>query len=266
MFEKITHQPFWFNFLVAMGLIFLIGILFFTSLGIITKHGETIVVPGVEGKNVEQAKTFLTSLGFNVVVDDSAYVDSLPPLLVVRQMPEASSVVKVNRTIYLTVNKVSPPMTAMPDLVNYSFRSAEMTLQSLLLNVGDTIFRPDIAKNAVLEQMYQGKDITPGTLIPEGSKITLVLGNGLGNAENPVPNFLGLTLTQAKELLSASNLTLGSVLTDGLLTDTANAFIFQQVPAAKNALGGPNLVRAGESVDLWISQTMKTPPDSTGSN
>ena len=263
MFERITHRPFWFNFLVAMGLILLIGILFFTSLGIITKHGETIVVPQVAGKNVDQAKAILTSFGFRVVVDDSAYVDTLPPLLVVRQMPEAAAVVKVNRTIYLTVNKVDPPMTAMPDLVNYSFRSAEMTLQSLLLNVGDTIFRPDIAKNAVLEQRYQGKTIAPGTLIPEGSKITLVLGNGLGNAENPVPNFIGLTLTQAKELLSASNLSLGSVLTDGLLTDTANAYVFQQVPAEKNALGGSNLVRAGESIDLWISQTPKMSQDST---
>ena len=128
MFNWLTRRSFFVNLLAAIALVFLIGILFFASLSFITRHGQTIKVPSVTGQNVSQAENFLGSLGFNVLVRDSAYVDSLPPLAVVRQTPASDYIVKPGRTVYLTVNKTSPPVTAMPNLVNYSFRSAVMTL------------------------------------------------------------------------------------------------------------------------------------------
>lgn len=262
MFRWLTHRSFWFNLVAAVVMIVLIAILFFTFLGYITKHGKTIQVPQVTGKSLESAKLLLTSAGFNMAVQDSAYVDSLPPLTVLRQTPEANYVVKVNRTVYLTLNKRMPPMTAMPNLINYSFRSAVMTLQSQRLDVGDTLYKPDIAKNAVLSQLFEGKAIKPGTMIPEGSKITLVLGDGVGNTANPVPNLVGLTLLQALDLLSASNLNRGVVITEGTITDTSNAVVFKQIPAVNNEQGEPNHIRAGESMDLYISQG--NPADSLG--
>lgn len=256
MFNWLTRRSFFVNLLAAIALVFLIGIIFFASLSLITKHGQTIKVPSVTGQNVSQAEKFLGSLGFNVLVRDSAYVDSLAPLAVVRQTPASDYIVKPGRTVYLTVNKTSPPVTAMPNLVNYSFRSAVMTLESQRLSLGDTIYKPDIAKNAVLAQLYHGSSIKAGTLIPEGSKINLVLGDGIGNAANPVPNLVGLTFLQASELLSASNLGMGVVLTDGPITDTSSAFVFRQNPPTTNSQGQNNLIRAGESMDLWLSQQM----------
>lgn len=260
MFKWLTHRSFWFNLAAACIFLILIGILFFASLGFITKHGETIKVPEVSGKSYAAAESALKAQDFRVIVQDSAYVDTLPPLTVVRQTPEEGSVVKLNRTIYLTLNKTSAPLTAMPDLVNYSFRSAQMTLESQRLKLGDTIYKPDIAKNAVLDQLYQGKAVKAGDLIPEGSKITLVLGDGLGNVSNPVPQLVGLTYQQALDLLSASSLNVGIVMTSGTLSDTANAFVYKQNPPKADPVGRPNTVRAGESIDLWISQT--NPADS----
>lgn len=255
MFKWLTHRSFWFNLVAACVLLIVIGILFFVSLGFITRHGDTIKVPDVNGQPFSAAESSLKSQNFRVIVQDSAYVDSLPPLTVVRQTPEAGNVVKVNRTIYLTLNKTTAPLTAMPDLVNYSFRSAEMTLESQRLKLGDTIYKPDISKNAVLEQLYNGKPIKAGEMIPEGSKITLVLSDGIGNTANPVPNLVGLTYQQALDLLSASALNVGVVLTSGMLADTANAFVFKQNPPQFDQMGQANAIRAGESVDLWISQT-----------
>lgn len=261
MFNWITHRSFFANLISACILFFLLGILFFASLGHITRHGQTEKVPNVEGQPFSSAKGLLTSLSFSVIVQDSAYIDSLPPLAVIRQMPDSGSVVKVDRTIYLTLNKTSPPLTAMPELVSYSFRSAVMTLESQRLQLGDTIYKPDIAKNAVLDQLYQGKSIKAGTMIPEGSRITLVLGDGVGNIPNPVPNLIGLSYQQALDLLSGSSLSPGVVLTSGPLTDTMNAFIYKQDPPPLNAGGQPNLIRSGESIDMWISQTR--PADTT---
>src|SRR5690606_15523086 len=108
--------------------------------------------------------------------------------------------------IFLIVNKQNPPETPMPSLVNLSFRSAEMLLKSNKLKLGDTTMRPDMAQGAVLEQLVNGKVITAGTMVPQGSKIDLVIGDGLGNKEINVPDITGLTYPEAVAMLSGSNL------------------------------------------------------------
>ncbi len=126
-------------------------------------------------------------------------------------------------------------MVPMPDLEGLTYRSAEMTLRARRLNIGDTIYRPDFATNTVLEQRLHGKPIKPGTEIPEGSNITLVLSSGTGSMENPVPETVGMTYMEAREVLAASNLNIGTVLIDGGVTDTLGAFIYRQSPRAAMA-------------------------------
>jgi hypothetical protein len=46
------------------------------------------------------------------------------------------------------------------------------------------------------------------------------------------------------------------VLTQGPLSDTMNAYVTRQNPPTVDAGGQPNVIRAGESIDLWLSQTM----------
>jgi len=258
VFNKITNRSFGFNLLVVVGIFAALGLLFFSLLGVITKHGDTLTVPDVYKKNIQEATMILEKEGFSVDVRDSIYVDSLPGLAVWEQTPAKGSIVKVGRTIYLTINKVIPPMVQMPDLTGLTFRSAEMTLHSLRLNVGDTIYKPDFATNTVLQQLLNGKTVKPGREVPEGSSITLVLSSGTGNTENPAPDLIGLTFLEAKETLSASNLGLGTVLIDPSVTDTANAFVVRQTPPRRNSLNELNMVRAGESIDLWLSGTRPT--------
>lgn len=253
MFKSITKRSFGFNLLVVVAVFVVLGLLFFLLLGVLTRHGETLAVPDVYKKNVQEATMILEKEGFDVDVRDSIYIDSIPALAVWEQTPESGATVKVGRTIYLTVNKVIPPMVAMPDLEGLTFRSAEMTLRSRRLNVGDTIYKPDFATNTVLQQLLNGKSVKPGKSIPEGSNITLVLSSGTGNTENPVPDLVGLTFLEAKETLSASNLNLGTVLIDPGVMDTSNAFVVKQIPMRKNNLKELNMVRAGESIDIWLS-------------
>lgn len=263
LFDKVTRRSFGFNVLVILGLSVVLGFLFFFSLGFLTRHGEVVTVPDIRGKSIDEATAVLEGLGFGVEVRDSVYIDTMQALLVYEQTPERGDVVKVNRTIYLTVNKVVPPMVPMPDLEGLTFRSAEMTLKARRLNVGDTIYKPDFATNTVLQQLLNGKPIKAGKEIPEGSNITLVLSSGTGSMENPVPEIVGLTYMEAREVLAASNLNIGIVLFDGGVTDTLGAFVFKQMPARRNTLGELNLIRAGESIDLWLSSERPV-RDSTG--
>ena len=257
MFKFITQRSFAVNLLTALALLFLIIFIFFMTLGSVTRHNETVKVPQVTGRSLAEATSLLQKEGFEVAVQDSVYVDTLAPLSVIKQSPESEELVKVHRTIYLTVNRARPPLIEMPDLRGFSFRSAEMYLQSLGLKVGDTSYTPDIARNAVKDQLYNGSTIEPGTKIPMSSSIDFVLGNGLGETQLAVPDLVGLTVSQAKEYLSGDNIGIGVIITSGPVSDTSGAYIIKQNPAPVSQLATGetvhNRIRAGQLMDIWVS-------------
>ena len=104
MFKFISKQPFWVNLIAAIILVFLIGFLFLQSLSWFTNHGSYLKVPSVTGKKVDDAVKYLEDQGFDVVITDSLYNDSLPLNTVKKQLPDAGATVKVNRTVFLNIN------------------------------------------------------------------------------------------------------------------------------------------------------------------
>lgn len=253
MLKHITSRPLWVNIVVGIGIVIAIFVVFVLSLNWITHHGEAKTVPSVTGKSVDQVQDLLEKGGFELVIQDSVYIDTVPPATVIKQVPEADAVVKVNRTIYVTVNRVIPPDVDMPNLIGYTFRNAEMILKNAGLKLGDTSFRPDFAKNSVLEQLYRGQAIRPGSKIKVGSQISLVIGSGIGNADMAVPKLVGLTYDEAKVLLEAQGLIVGSVIPDPLVKDTSNAFIYRQSPQNRTAEGFQVRIRPGQMIDMWLS-------------
>lgn len=249
----------WVNLLAALGLVVLLMLLFFGSLGFLTKHNQNQKVPYVVGKNVEEARKILEGKGFEVEVQDSVYIDTTARLSVIRQVPEGDAVVKTNRTIYLTINRAVAPLVDMPDLRGFSFMSAKLYLQSLGLKLGDTSYTPDIAKNAVKDQLLAGKTIQPGTKVNMGSMIDLVLGSGIGNTETNVPDLIGMTLAQAKDYLSNLSISISTVIPEGAVTDTVNAFVSRQNPMPYTVMPdgskNPNKIKSGQLIDIWISAT-----------
>lgn len=247
-----TRRSFRFNLLVVFLLCAALYVVFFVSLSFITRHGAEAKVPMVIDRDVKMAVNALEKMGFEVDID-SAYDPAKKAYIVLAQMPELNSTVKTGRTIFITVNKAQPPLTPMPNLQNLSFRSAEMILKSNNLILGDTTYRPDIANGAILEQLYKGQAIRPGTMLPQGSRIDLVIGDGLGNTQFNVPDVVGLTYNEAVAMLSGNGLTI-TALWEGDITDSANAIIYNQMPYPQNELGAPNRIRQGDLVDIRIKQ------------
>ncbi|HVE61839.1 MAG TPA: PASTA domain-containing protein, partial [Chitinophagaceae bacterium] len=237
---------------IALILLFSIIFIFMYSLNWITQHGVSRTVPSVTGKSLQAITPMLEEKGFEVVVQDSVYYDSLPPSVIVKQVPEADAVVKVNRTVYVTINRVVPPDVEMPNLLGFSFRNAEMVLNNMGLKLGDTTFKPDFAKNSVLGQSFQGNAISPGTKIKIGSRISLVLGSGVGNEDMPVPELVGLTYEEAKILMEAQGLILVPVVIDPLVRDTASAYVYKQNPEPKNEENRRYRIRPGQMMDIWL--------------
>ncbi len=253
MFQFITNRSFFVNLLAAILLGLAVLFIFFQLLDRITQHGKYIQVPEIKGKQVEEARKILESQGFQVEVQDSVYYDTLPRLSVVKQSPLPNELVKINRTVYLTINRAEPPLVSIPNFVGQTYRSVLLQLTTLGLKLGDTTTRPDFAVGSVLEQTYNGKIVSPGTKIPMGSRISLVLGGGVKQTEVPVPLLLGLTFAEAKVLLESNDLLLGAVVVDGDVADSSAAFVIRQSPPVRDEEGRPIRIRGGQLVDLWIS-------------
>ena len=253
MFKFLTKQGFFVNLLVAIVLVVLIIFLFFNSLDWITHHDENIKVPSVTGRSINEATQLLEAQGFGVQVQDSVYMDTIAKASVIRQSPEADAIVKKNRTIYLTINRAVAPLIDMPDLRGFSFQSAEMYLKSVGLKLGDTSYRPDIARNSVLEQRFNNQSLLPNTKISMGSAISLVLGDGIGNALMNVPDLTGMTLTDARSYLSSLNLGLGGVVPDSDVQDQDNAYIYRQNPTVSSGEGRQNKIHPGQAIDVYLS-------------
>lgn len=262
MFKFLNNKPLWFHILLALGLVFLLLFLFVVSLDWITKHGESSSVPSVTGKRIDEVRSILDKKGFELVVQDSAYYDSLPPGLVLRQVPDADEVVKVNRTVYVTINRFVPPDVEVPKLNGLSYRNAEMVLKNLGLKIGDTTFRTDFAKNTVLEATYMGHTLAPGTKIKMGTAINLVIGAGVGDEAIPVPKLIGMTYEEARALLDAQGIILGAPVFNPDVKDSANAYVYKQRPAPTTEDGKRLTMRAGQMIDIWL-QTEKPVIDST---
>lgn len=252
MFKFITGKPLWVNILFSIVLVFVLLFVFLISLNFLTKHGDTLTIPSVTGITYPDAKKTLEANGFEIVIQDSVFVDTAAPLSVLRQFPEADAVVKENRTVYLTINRAVAPTIEMPNFINMTFRSAEMALKQYGLKLEDTVYRPDFAKNAVLDQTFNGESIKPGSKIQMGSSITLVLGSGLGQDEFSVPDLFSLSYPEAIALLESNNLSAGSVVVDPNVRDTAAAFVYRQRPERVGFESRINRIRPGQSIDIWL--------------
>jgi beta-lactam-binding protein with PASTA domain len=267
MFKAITGKPLWVNILFALVLIFILLFVFLISLDFFTRHGKTLTIPAVLNLPYSEAEKVLKSEGFDIEIQDSIYSDTAAPLSVLRQFPDADAVVKANRTVYLTINRAVAPSIEMPNLEGMSFRAAQMVLKQYGLKVKDTIFKPDFAKNSVLEQQYEGERIKPGTKLSMGSGIVLVLGSGLGQDEFNVPDLYSLSYSEAIMLLQTTGLSAGAVIPDPDVKDTSNAYVYRQSPERFTYDRRYNRIRPGQTVDLWLSsQKPAREADTTNTN
>jgi len=239
------------NLLAAIITVVVLLLVAFFSLRYYTKHGQGLNVPVVKGLSFNQAITKLEDLGLRYEVD-SVYIMDMPPGTVIDQDPEANTFVKDNRTIYLTINTAQAPNVKFPDVQFKSFIEAQSIVNSFGLKVGDTVYKADVSRDVVLEVSFGGQAIKPGDIIPKGSKIDMLLGDGGGNEDVEIPSLLGFTKDEAAFSLRGSNLKLGIITYDGNITDTANAVVVLQSPMVSDTLAK---VKLGTPVNITLSNS-----------
>ncbi|MBI1221470.1 MAG: PASTA domain-containing protein [Bacteroidetes bacterium] len=224
-------------------------------LSIYTRHDEKIPVPALYGLEVPEMQNLLDELGLRYEIRDSLFEEGMPRNAVLQQDPDTGEFVKEGRIIYVSINASESPKILMPDLNQKNIHQAIMILESLGLKVGKIDTTNHIAEDAVIEQWYKGKKIRPDEVIGQGSVIDLVIGDG-GNQsgvmqdEVDIPDLEGLNYGDARILLDAYGLRLGTVVVKGVISDSSQATILSQIPSYSPG----TKIKRGSKVSLTIKE------------
>ena len=197
------------QFLIAFGIVFFAIILIFDwfIMPSYVRQDKTLIVTDITGKDLNRALIELETEGYKGVVYDTVYTADVNPQTVVDQYPVAGAKVKPGRTIRLKISR-SEKLIIVPNLVGQSRRSVEISLQQIGLRI-DTVyteFNPDYPKGTVAWQFPKS-----GDHIKKGMGLQITVSQGLPPDFFQVPQLFGMSMQNAKALLTKARLKVGKI-------------------------------------------------------
>lgn len=150
------------------------------------------VIPDLAGTSVEAATEALRDLDL-VVVPLSEASEEVDAGLVIRTDPEPAATVTTDQSVKIYVSS-GPVQAKVPNLSKLSLAEATKKIEALGLKVGMTSAHddPSLPADAVISA-----SVEPGTMLPSGSPIDLVLSSG----QVSVPDVVGQTMSVAQDQL-----------------------------------------------------------------
>ncbi len=225
------------NILIASAIIVVLAWGSLIAIDFYTRHGESQVIPDLRGSYLEEAEQLLSKKGLYAQVIDSVYVRNKKQGTIIDQIPAPNSTVKSNRFVYLIINSHKVRQVNLPEISEVSYRQADAMLQSMGLSVASVEYAPSQFKDLVIEIKFNGRTVFPGTRIPEGSAVVLVVGNGEGNTAAKTPLLKGISLEEANLKAASASCQIGVVEYDVPPSgNESKYFIYRQRPVAGSAL------------------------------
>ena len=219
--------------IAAAALIFFIGDKIFPA------GANTVTVPNLKAKTVEEANTALTAVGLILGEETPQADNNIPKGEIIGQDPASGELIEVGQAVNVIVS-AGKDQTSVPSLVGLiSKEAAKVELEKAQLVLGRvTPIESDKPAGTVIEQ-----DIEANTKVDIGTLVSITISNG----KAPVPNVVGLTETDAKNaLLNAGFLV--TVITKGDGT-VALGTVLSQTP------GAADLAIEGTTVTITVAAT-----------
>lgn len=211
---------------------------------------EEITIPSVIGKKETEAIDILESKGFEVFIADTIYGNEIPAGKIFMQRPDAGKVVKSGRTIYLFVSG-GEKIVIVPSLKGKSVIDSKFSLERVGLKLGKVEYlQSNYPKDMVFDQQF-----IEGTKLKRGASINVFVSSGNLSGNIIVPDLVGKSLTEARQILIDSTLQVGKInylISNTLLPNT----VLDQYPVYGNKL------KSGDKVDLFITK-QGTIPETT---
>ena len=257
-FNFLTKKAFYINLLIIIALVIIIIEVAFFSLKGYTRHGDEIVVPDFVGLNCDSVLEQYSDV-FNFVMLDSVYSKSYPEGSFYQQDPLPNSNVKKGRNLYYVKVSEAPEKVVMPNLRNLSLRQALVSLKANGLKVSELEYVEHFAKNAIVNQYFNGNVIEPGTEIIKGSAVKLHVGYGRDDKRTHLPNLLTVKKENVKNLLIEASLNIGNE--NYMDNDEDEKYrVYKMEPAYDIQ----TLVTLGSTVDVWYRSENQFDFDSYG--
>lgn len=182
MSKKKTDKPLFGNSIIKNLIVMIITGIVLVMITLLylhfyTRHGQNVVVPRLEGLQVEEANIILNAKGLHVEIIDSVYNRDAVPGAILDQTPKSDNKVKEGRSIYVTIYSKSPQQIAVPGLVDYSTRQAIALLNSLGFTQISIEEVPSRYSGLVMAVEYNSRPLSPDERIPAGSPLNLVVSS-----------------------------------------------------------------------------------------
>lgn len=166
----------------------------------------TVTVPSFVGQTLSDANAEIARLKLSSAVVDHATSDRYPKDVVIMQRPQARDQVRQGRQVSFVISD-GIVARLMPDLRYQSMREVELDLSQAHLQLGRVVYaRSDL----IPEGHVISQNPAPLVSVHEGDTVALVVSRG-GRANLIVPDFVGLTIDQARRLATDAGLKLGQV-------------------------------------------------------
>ena len=190
------------------GMIFIFSIIAeYLVMPVYTRQNQNRVMIDIKNRILDDAIKVLKSENYRYEVSDTLYTNKFQLGTIVDQYPQPNTRVKSGRTVRL---KISQPekSVAIPNLIGQSRRSAELELNQmgLLIDTVYTEYNPEYPNGTIAWQYPKAGDRRK-----KGMGIQITVSNGMPPNFFQVPNLIGLSINQAKDLIFKSRLKVGKI-------------------------------------------------------
>ena len=247
-----TNKHFIFNLLGILAFFLIISFGVMQWLKFYTHHGQKLEIPSYGDQHIDAANLDAMKQSFQIVVNDSVHIVGKPGGLIQNQNPPPGSKVKEGRKIYVTVTKYRADQVDISGIKlygeDYELKKTELNRKGIATSIKSWVYH-GVYEEGSISEVWQGNkqliglNIEPDAnalIVNKGSRLDFVLNRSSGGFVE-TPDIIGMTLSQASFLLSAHNLSIGSIRNEGgqIVTDHDDAIITEQGnPSGSQVLRG----------------------------
>jgi beta-lactam-binding protein with PASTA domain len=166
-------------------------------------QGRDVNMPDVVGKKVTEAQQILQHSHLGIRVEDRLY-DNLPVDSIVRQSPQAKTLVKTGQDAHVVLS-LGPQNATIPDLQNQSLRAAQIELLRAGMQLGE-VTGVHLPSTTAGEETILQQDPSPGTSQVTSPHVNLLVSLGPSPTTYAMPEVSGFPLPEVQAKLAAAGL------------------------------------------------------------
>lgn len=202
-------------------------------------------MPDLKGFNYQEVKTFWAN-DFDVIAENQEYSSEYPEGAIIDQSPDpGKDYIIGNYTVKVVVSKGQRMVT----ISNVNGLDSNTAATMLKENDGFNVIIKSVTDEEVPKDYVVKTEPDQGEKAPSGSTVYMYVSRGPEIQDVPVPNCVGLTLDEAKQLLG-DKFTIQTMTKDSI--EEEGTVIEQSIPSLGED-GQPNIVKINTTIILTLS-------------